>query len=221
MQQSDRRSERYPSIRVTGFGSVSVQPDKASLIAGVITDGNSAAAAQAENASKISAVIAAIIKAGVQRQDIQTSEYRIDILYDYVEGKQVFKGYRVTHLLSISFLNTALTGSVIDAAAANGANSISNVSFQASNPSAFYLKALSLAVQDAQNKAVSIAISVHSNIMPEPLEIIELTDMEPQPRVLGLQSTSLPAAATPIEPGRTQITAKISALFRYGRTLKP
>ncbi|PLT30874.1 SIMPL domain-containing protein [Peribacillus deserti] len=217
--QTRVKREKHPSIRVYGIGAVMVQPDKASITVGVITEGNSAAAVQAENAAKISAVIAAIIKNGVQRDQIQTSEYKMDILYDFAEGKQVFKGYRVTHLLRVSNLRTELAGTVIDAAAANGANFFSNVTFQVSQSSVHYQRALTLAVQDAQNKASSIAKSVHAKIILEPFEIIELTDNEPQPRVLGLQSAAV--AATSIEPGQTQIAARVSALFRYSGSLQP
>ncbi|WP_409289488.1 SIMPL domain-containing protein [Peribacillus sp. SCS-37] len=205
---------RTPVIRVNGIGTVNVLPDRTSLQAGVITEGKNAAAVQAENSEAAAAVISALLQLGIERRDIKTKDYRLEILYDFTEGKQTMKGYKVTHILDIIVPGTLSAGKVIDEVVKSGANYIAGIAFEVSNSAKFYLKALSFAVQDAQKKAAALAESVHARIIPQPVEIIEHTSGGGD-QVMGISTAAFTAKTVPIEPGQNQITAKITALFYY------
>ncbi|WP_409297484.1 SIMPL domain-containing protein [Peribacillus sp. SCS-26] len=205
---------RTPVIRVNGSGTINVLPDRSSLQAGVITEGKNAAAVQADNSEASAAVISALLQLGIERKDIKTQDYRLEILYDYTEGKQTMKGYKVTHILDIRVPGTLSAGKVMDEAVRSGANYIAGPAFEVSSSAKYYLKALSLAVQDAQKKAAALAASVQARIIPQPLEIIEHTSGGGD-QVMGISTAAFAAKTVPIEPGQNQITAKITALFSY------
>lgn len=61
------------TLNISADGETQVAPDKATINLGVETKGASAAAAMADNAKRMNAVIAALRGAGVEGKDILTS----------------------------------------------------------------------------------------------------------------------------------------------------
>lgn len=200
-------------LKVDGRGSVMAKPDTVVAVLGVITENMQLMTAQQENADKISSVIRAIVLTGVPTEAIQTQAYNIEPLYDYIEGKQVFRGYRVTHNLRITIRNVDIVGKVIDAAVYSGANTVSSISFTVSNPSIYYAEALNAAIDDAIAKAAAIGMKLKVNISRIPVKIIEETYQSTSPiQPFQMQTAT---AATPIQPGQIEIIALIKTVFIY------
>lgn len=199
-------------LRVGGKGSVSAEPDKATVILGVTTENTQLETAQRENADKIASVIAAIMKLGVPRESIQTQAYNIQPVYDYIEGKQVFRGYQVTHNLKVDITNIGMVGRVIDSAVAAGANYVSGVNFTVSDTAGYYKEALDAAISDAISKAETIGAKLNVYVYPIPIQIIEQGYQQSPPTPYYVQATG---QATPVEPGLIEITASIEAIFSY------
>jgi uncharacterized protein len=202
-------------LTVTGEGSVSAVPDEALIIIGVITDNMNLSDAQNENAAKTSAVINALLSLGIDQTDIQTSSYRIDPQYNYENGQQIFRGYRVEHQLQVTIKDISKTGQVIDQAVASGANSVSSIQFTVSNPEAFYNQALTESIQNAQQKAVVMARALQVTLQPVPMAVQELSQPLP-PRPVPFQAATLAqGAGTPIQPGENKITATVKIEYTY------
>jgi uncharacterized protein YggE len=202
-------------LTVTGEGSVSAVPDQAMITLGVITENRDLSIAQKENAAKTSAVIRSLMSAGISQQDIQTSSYRIEPQYDYQEGQQIFRGYRVEHQLQVTVKDIRQTGQVIDNAVASGANSVSSIQFTVSNPDAFYNQALTAAIQNAQQKAIAMARALQITLQPVPIAVQELSQPLP-PRPVPFQAQMLAqGAGTPIQPGENKITATVKIEYTY------
>lgn len=199
------------TIAVTGEGKVSVQPDEAVIDIGVTTEGKNLTAAQQENSQTISQITHSLLKLGISQENIQTSEYRIIMEYDYVDGTQVFRGYNVTHILEVTIKDINRTGIVVDTAVRNGATTVSNIRFTASQRNRFYNHALAMAVQDAQQKAITIARSSGNYPHLQPISVSE-GGVEAQPyqreKVLAASTET-----TPISPGLLEITATVRVKF--------
>lgn len=194
-----------------GKGQVSVGPDLAILRLGVQTSGESVTNAQGDNARISQDVIQAIKQAGIT--DIQTVQYQIEKLYDYVNGTQVDRGYQVRNLIEVRTGNLELIGSLIDTAVSYGANIVESVRFDISNPDIYYQKALNLAVKNAMQKSRSIAISTLNLTDPVPVLITE-NMVTPIPySITPLMREG--AATTPVEPGTLQINAMVTIEFVY------
>jgi len=154
-----------------------------------------------------------MIEAGVLPKYIQTKTYNIRPNYDYIDGRQVFRGYEVSNYLKILISNINFAGEIIDTAVKNGANTVSGINFIVSDQTNYYYEALNLAVEDAQNKASVMAnkLNVKLNIIP-----IEINEQDkgsiPLLTAMTLKSVN---GATPIETGENKITADIEALFVY------
>ncbi|MBD0382158.1 SIMPL domain-containing protein [Paenibacillus sedimenti] len=200
-------------IEVTGEGTVSAAPDKSTIVLGAVTEDVSLSKAQAENAKILSNIIDALVKLTIPKEHIQTVTYRIDIRFDYEEGKQILKGYQVTHLLQVTIDKIELTGLVVDTAVSQGANSISNIQFISAHPETHYNHALTLAIKNAENKAFTIAKTLGVTLIHNPLQIQEESHApEPIPYQTGVYVKS---AATPIEPGELKISAALKAKYSY------
>lgn len=160
-------------LKVSGEGSISARPDTAIVILGTITELQNLAKAQAENAEAISHVIESVLKMGIPRENIQTFDYRAEPQYRYEDGKQIFIGYKVTHLLKITIDRVDQTGRLVDSAVRNGSNTVNNIDFSVSNPLLYYNKALAVAVQNTMIKAQTIAGSLGVTLIKTPRQVIE------------------------------------------------
>ena len=88
-------------MTVYGSSNLSVKPNIAEIQLGVEVRNLELTIAQQENARLIQQVIQALGNLGVSPDNIQTIDYQIYPLYDYVDGIQQFRGYQVTQMLSI------------------------------------------------------------------------------------------------------------------------
>jgi len=206
-------AEGRKTLTVFGEGTISATPDQVEMRLGVITQNESITTGQQENAAAIAAVIAAIQNLNVQEHQIQTVVYRIDPQYDYIEGVEVFRGYRIVHLLQITLDQVGIAGPVIDAAVNSGANSIASIQFTLEDPTIVFNQALTQAVVNARSKADTLANSLNVTLNPVPLEVKEVAKgaiSERYPMVLAAQTTP-----TPIQPGQLIYEVTIEVLFTY------
>lgn len=201
-------------VKVNGEGIVSAAPTSSNITLGVITESSTVSTAQNENNQMTTKVIQSLVGIGIPNENIKTVDFRIEILYDYENSKQTVRGYRVVHMLQISDVNIQATGSVVDTAVQNGANTVTSINFTVSNPQVYYAKALENSVKDSQAKARTIANTLGVQLQENPIHIQELSQHSP-PMPLQTMMFAKSEAATPIQPGELTITARIEATFTY------
>ncbi len=167
-----------------------------------------------QNAATMNQVIQALLSLGIRREDIQTALYNISPKYDYIDGKQVFRGYEVTNAITVKVRDINQVGNVIDTAIKNGANSVSSIQFKIDHEDRYYQQALSLALRDAQMKANTIAETMHLHIPPQPIEITEESNAQP-PIVYKTTVMASQSFGTPIEQGTITIIANLRVKFQF------
>ncbi|MCE5221675.1 MAG: SIMPL domain-containing protein [Clostridium sp.] len=210
----DYASAKYGNkLKVFGKGTVSVKPDAAEVVLGVVTENTQLEVAQEENAKAIQQVINSIEEIGVLPKYIQTQNYNIRPNYDYINGRQVFRNYEVSNNLKVLIRNINSAGEIIDTAVKNGANTVSDISFVISDQTKYYYEALRLSTIDAQNKASVMAnkLNVKLNIIPIQINEQDKGTIAP----LGIMTLKQVSNATPIEAGENTIIADIEAIFLY------
>ncbi|RFU62420.1 SIMPL domain-containing protein [Peribacillus glennii] len=202
------------SLTVSGEETVQAAPDQAIITLGATTENKDPAAAQQDNAAIILRVINSIKALGIPENQIKTVEYRIDPQYDYQEGTQIFRGYKVTHLIRITASNIKQVGEIVDTAVKNGANTVSSVRFTVSNQEVHYNRALSLALENARQKAISMAKTLGVTLNDTPEQVQETSIGQPLPFQMDAYS-KIAAAATPIQPGELNISAAVKVEYSY------
>lgn len=200
-------------IKVVGEGNITMQPDMATITLGAETEKKELQGAQAENAHIISNIIQALTSLGIERENIQTVNFTIFPIYDFVDGQQSFRAYRVEHMLQVTVTDISKVGMLVDAAVQAGANRFSNISFNISNPAKAYREALKRALKDAIEKAQTIATSLNISLNPTPLKIVEEKIQFADP-VPYMGSAMVKSATTEMEPGQQEVQAFITAIFQ-------
>jgi len=200
-------------ISVEGKSKFEVTPDFAELQIEVVTSSEDLTEAQRENAERMNQVISALLALNIDRNDIQTAFFNVSPRYDYVEGKQVFRGYEVTNAITVKIEEINEVGMVIDTAIKNGANRISQLEFKLENDALYYQKALQLALQNAHEKANAITSSLRLSYMPVPIEITEETSGGP----ILLKSVAMTQSTfeTPIEQGTITVEATLKVKYQF------
>lgn len=205
----------YNELKAFGEGTVSVRTDAADVTIGVITENKNLEAAQSENSKITKQVIDGIKDSGVASKDIQTQGYNISPKYDYSDGKQVFRGYEVANITRVHVRDINAIGKIIDTAVKNGANNIGNITLSVSNPEKYYNEALSLAIEDAQSKAITVANKLKVSLNLIPIKIIE----QEKSNVVNLKVMTYKVSgdSTTIEAGENKIIANIEVIFVYAQ----
>jgi hypothetical protein len=193
------------TVTTTGHGVVTVVPDEASVSAGVHTQAETAAAALAQNAKLMSAVIAALKAAG--GSNLQTQQVS---LYPQTNDRNQVTGYVADNSVSAE-AKIAGAGALIDAAVAAGANNVSGPTLDVSDRDARYRDALGKAVADARAKAAALAGAGGFGVGPVS-SVTEQTAAAPAPVYEAVAAGK--SVATPIEPGTQDVTADVTVTFR-------
>src|SRR5438477_929001 len=116
------RSDTSPAARtisVTGSGTVTTVPNRATFSFGVVSNAKTATAALAANANDMRNVIAALIAAGVARNDIQTQG--VSLSERTTDSGDTIIGYTATNSVSATVRDLNKAGRIVDAAVAAGA----------------------------------------------------------------------------------------------------
>jgi hypothetical protein len=171
----------------------------------VHTQAETAAAALAQNAKLMSAVIAALKAAG--GSNLQTQQVS---LYPQTNDRNQVTGYVADNSVSAE-AKIAGAGALIDAAVAAGANNVSGPTLDVSDRDARYRDALGKAVADARAKAAALAGAGGFGVGPVS-SVTEQTAAAPAPVYEAVAAGK--SAATPIEPGTQDVTADVTVTFR-------
>jgi len=193
------------AITVSGHGTVTTVPDRASFSFTVDTRAQTASSALARTADAAAAVIAALKNAGVAAADIQTSQISLSPQTD--QNGTTVVGYGASASIDVK-TTIGKAGSIVDAAVGAGADGVSGPSLSRSDEDALYRDALKKAVSDAGDKAKAIAAAAGLTL-GSVQTIVEGGGATPIPFAAGAKLDS----SVPIEPGTQTIDASVSVTY--------
>jgi uncharacterized protein YggE len=148
------------SISVTGQGEASGPPDRAQISAGVQTVATTVTQASQQNQSIVDAIMRALAQHGIDKKNIQTSNYSIwpEQQHDPQQVNQVrIAGYHVSNMVSVIVDDIDKVGDVLAAVTNAGANSIHGVSFMVEDSTVLEQRARAAAMSDARAQAAELA----------------------------------------------------------------
>ena len=207
-----------PIVVSSARGEVKATADRAIIVFAVQTRATTAAAAAAENASKQSAVFAALRSAGVRDSQISTENYAItpETRYDKDGQAPHVVSYLVTNSVALRLAASSNLGEFIDRALSAGANQVSSIDFSSSGAQSLYQRALSIAVQNAKAQAEVMARAAGGHLGP--LVEISSTDggwVPPSPREMRGVAFAAAAVQTPIIPGQETVSASVTGRWNF------
>ncbi len=199
-------------LSVSAEGQSDARPDMATINLGVTTEGQTAAAALAENARRMTALTQALRRAGVAERDIQTSNVSVYPQQQYVEGQQPrITGYQANNSVTAKVRNIDNTGRVIDAAVAAGGNTVNGVSFSHAEPDAQLDIARRDAIAEARRRAELYASALGMRVH-RIVAVSEGGGYSP-PVPMMVERMAAQDASTPISPGVVETRVSVNVTF--------
>lgn len=210
---ADDHPPRVPTLTITAEGHVDRAPDVADISSGVVTAAPTAAAALAANATRMTAVVAAIRRAGIAERDIQTSGLSLAPQYRYENNQPpVLTGYQATNTVALRVRNLADTGRLVDALVAVGANQLNGPNFRVDAADAALDEARTKAVATARARADLYARASGLHIK-RIVAISESGGEAPQPRVMMMARAMKAQDSTPFTPGEVTLEVNVTLVF--------
>ena len=203
------------TLTVTGTAIVNAAPDQATLSLGVTTTGATAAAAMGANNDAASAVIARLIAAKVAERDMQTTGLSLNPnwVMNAAGTAQEIQGYTASSTLTVRIDALDAAGAILDAAIADGANTLNGLTFGLTDPRPLEDDARKAAVADALARAQVLALAAGETLGP----IVSITEggggQQPMPMLFKAAADS----AVPLAAGEVGVSAEVTIVWQ----LKP
>jgi uncharacterized protein YggE len=206
------------TVSASGNYQKAVAPDQVVIYVLVQTRDNiSADNAKNENARISDNVMTALIKAGLEKKDIETEYYNIYPEYDWSDGSQKLIGYVASNSLKVTTKDFTNAGKIVDGAVNAGAL-INNINFELSNEKSNEYKAVALAEasKDAKIKAESIAAGLGKSLGK--LVSVSANDYNYYPYPIYARSemaggSDAMKVATDINPQNVDISASATVVY--------
>jgi uncharacterized protein len=155
--QTPATQSQEPVVVMSGEGLVKAAPDQAWVTLAVESRSKNPKEAQSANTKAMASVQEKLIAAGIRKDAIRTLSYDLQLESDWVNGRQVPRGYVARNLIEVRLDDIARVGEVIDLAVTTGANSVQGVRFDLKNREALEREALKRATADARMRAEAAA----------------------------------------------------------------
>ena len=203
---------RPATIEATGQAKVSQIPDRVYIDLGVTTQAQKSQDAAAQNASRLSAVIAAVRRAAGSGAQLATTGYSISPNYNYPRngGTPTVVGYTVSNVVELRLDDLKRIGPVIDAATRAGSNDVQDIRFALRDEEAPRAEALREAALNARQDADALAGALGLRVV----RVLSVSEQGPSaipvyPRIREFARVEA-APATPVEAGTIDVNATVS-----------
>ena len=206
------RPQNARSIIVDGSGQVTIVPDIATINIGVHTEAEDVSEGLTKNTAQANAITSALTEMGIDKKDIQTSNFNVwpSDRYDPMTGQVTGRYFAIDNTVNVTVRDLSMLGDALTAVVNAGANSIYGITFDISDRSAAVAEARDLAIKDAQAKAKAIADSAGVNLG----KIINVSVIEgSMPIRFGDFGGMAAEAAVPIAAGTLTITMQANLTF--------
>ena len=202
-------------LDISAEGRSTRVPDVATIRAGVVSQGATAAAALADNAGRMERVFAALKRAGIEPRDVQTANVSLSPQYRYTDGQPpAITGYQASNSVAVRFRAIGKAGAVLDALVAEGANQIEGPALAIDQPDAALDEARADAVKRARARAELYARAAGMSV--ERIASIREAgqDAGDQPRpVMYARAMAAAAPKTQIAAGERDVTVTVEVRF--------
>jgi hypothetical protein len=213
--------QQQNTISVNGNAQFKANPDEATVMVRVETNGTNAKEAQDKNSVDMTAVQKALKRAGVEERDMETMNYNIyeNFVWDYKEQRQYSAGFKASHTLKLKTTKLNMVGEYIQIAVDNGATNLDSVSFSLSKEAEKDAKdeALRQATKDARGKADALADGLDLSI--KKVVSVSINEYNVIPFYRGMAEVAMtkdaggPMPAPPVAPQEVDVSANVQVVF--------
>jgi len=216
------------TIVVSGHGETLQIPDIATFSFSVVSDKPTVAEAQQDATAKANAITDYLAGTGVDKKDVQTSDYSVQPRYSYQSvcpqvngsvicppGRQTLTGYEVRQTTTVKVRNTNKAGDLLAGVGQKGATEVSGLTLGFDNPDAAQQAARDKAIANAKQKGEALAKSLGVSLV----RVVSFSENGNNPRypvaydmMAGKGAASAPVAPT-ISVGQNKVTSDVSVTY--------
>lgn len=217
--QATEQHEEPRTLTITGEGEVSAAPDIAYVETGVVTEGKTAAEALSANTKAMNEVFKGLDEAGIQKKDMQTSQFSVYPVYEQVKSEDnrpqtpKIGGYRVQNKLTVTVRDLDKLGGILDRVVTLGSNQLSGIRFSIDEPQPLLNEARKDAVKNALEKAKLYA-GAAGVALGEIMSISENGSSMPQPMYMKSYASMARDESVPVASGEQTMTSSVTLVIR-------
>jgi uncharacterized protein YggE len=198
-------------LAVVGQGKVDVVPNITTIDAGIIVNNAATTQEAQEKMNTINnKIIDALTKMGIDKKDIQTSQYSVNPNYTFGNGDNKISGYNGNASVTIKVRDANKVGQVIQSATNAGANDVHSQGFSVDDPSVYQDQAREKAIQDAKNQAKKLSQELGIRLGPI-TNMVESSGNNPMPVTFNSMAPEAGALQKTIAPDIQQGTQTVNS----------
>ncbi len=204
-------------VWVSGEGRVTVVPDLALVTLGVSAQTATVAESQAQAATAMDKVMAALKAEGVAEKDIQTQSYSIYQVtrWDDKTQESIVIGYNVSNTVVAKLRDIPKVGATIDSVVAAGGDKIrfNGINFSIDKPEQYNTQARDLAMKDAKAKADQMA-QLSGLTLGQVTYVTESSYVPANPYPVMFKDSAMGAApSTSISAGEMEVVLNVQVAY--------
>jgi uncharacterized protein YggE len=202
-------------LDINAVGEVTRVPDVAVITAGVVSRSPTATAALQDSANRMTRMLAALKRAGVEDRDIQTSNVNLNAEYRYPENQAPqLVGYQASNSVTIRFRDIRSSGKILDALVGEGANQISGPNLMVDKPEAALDEARAKAIASGRARAELYAHNLGMRVV----RVVSVNESggyyaPPPPPPPVAMMARVERDSTSIQPGEQKLQVNLSMTF--------
>ncbi|OGL85999.1 hypothetical protein A3I40_00505 [Candidatus Uhrbacteria bacterium RIFCSPLOWO2_02_FULL_48_12] len=202
------------TITIVGEGKMTGAPDVAMVDLGVLSTSNKVSGAQADNTKKMNELADRLLKIGIKKDDMKTTQYYINPRYDYIDGRSVLAGYDVQQTLKVKIRDLDKVGAALSIAGEVGANQVGGLNITIDDPEPLRAAARIKAVTSARSKAAALAQSIGVKLG----RVVSFSEnsSDEQPPYMMKESFGVGGGGAPapnIQSGSLEITSNVTLSY--------
>jgi uncharacterized protein YggE len=204
------------TVTARGEAVVPGKPDEGEWVIALSSLDSTPDAALANVAGRSSKISDLLEELGVPTGKRSTSGMNIREEREYLDGKQVHRGYRAEDLLTVRLEDPTIAGRLIEGSIARAKASVRGPSWWIAPDNPARIEACRRAAVEAKRKARSYAEALGLSLGAV-LEIRETSSGEPvfpQPGVGPIALRAMPESSIDVEPGELNVQARVDVTFR-------
>jgi uncharacterized protein len=198
-------------ITVIGNGEVRARPDTAIIQIGVETTAGTTQEALNQNNTQAQALIDKLAELGIEKKDIQTSNF--SIYANYENDGRTITGYTVSNMVSVTVRQLDSAGALLDQAVGVGANRVYGINFNVAEPSALLNQAREQAIVNARANAELLARAAGATLGQVLVVTENVGSGSPIPLPMAMDRAEAAGGAVPVQAGEQSYSTQVQVTF--------
>lgn len=199
-------------VEVSGQANIQVPADFVQLNIGLDSHHKHAAKAARANATQMATLVDFMLAQGVDNKDMQTQQLNLQAQYDY--NRNEVNGYTASRTMQVKVRNLNRLDQLLVDLAELGGNRLHGYHAGIDDPQAWQAQLLTLATDNARNKAHVLAAS-QALLLGQALQITEANNAMPPPRAEYARVAAAVADAVPASTQVGDINLQTSVRIRF------